>query len=69
MHRLALKSSANGKTRKPEKAVYPSPFTPPGKNLADRRLNCEHQFFGSLSEIISLLENEWAHPENYNLFG
>jgi hypothetical protein len=55
-------------SRRSEKAVYPSPLTLPPRNVADGRLNYQNQFFDSPSEIISLLEHEWARPANYDLF-
>jgi hypothetical protein len=43
-------------------------FALPGRKVADGRLNCQNQVFGSMSEIISLLEHEWDRQENSDLF-
>jgi hypothetical protein len=60
--------SAMATSRRSEKAVYPSPFTWRGRMVGDGRLNCQKQFFAPLSEILSLLEYEWARPGNSDFF-
>jgi hypothetical protein len=39
----------------------------PGRKVADGRVNYQNQFFDSLSEIISLLEYEYARPGIFDL--
>jgi hypothetical protein len=69
MHLLTPKSSADGKSlEKLTKTVYPSQFTRPTRHIPDGRLNYQNHFFASLSEIISLVEYEWARLENSELF-
>jgi hypothetical protein len=68
MHLLNRKASANGVLKNLDKADYPSTFARSGKMVANAPLNCQNQFFESLSQIISLLEHEWARPENFDFF-
>jgi hypothetical protein len=55
-------------SRRFEKAIHPSQFSLAGRQVADGRLNCQNQLFDSLSEMISLLDHEWARPETSDLF-
>jgi hypothetical protein len=55
-------------SRKAEESSLPVAVHSASPKNADGRLNCQNHFFGSLSEMISLLEHEWGCPENSDLF-